>query len=134
MFSLRNSAISPWNFSEKLAVSPWNFKILHKAVSPWNKKYGDFSWPALYFRQSGPAVTAKPGHGPQGGKLGPLEHQTRPQPAIETQWDKSIDSLLDQLENSVRQSLPGCLLHVFQAKWARPEHQNQATASSETNQ
>ena len=23
MFSLRNSAISPWNFSEKLAVSPW---------------------------------------------------------------------------------------------------------------
>ena len=27
MFSLRNSAISPWNFYEKLAVSPWNFKI-----------------------------------------------------------------------------------------------------------
>ena len=40
---------SPWNFSEKLVVSPWNFKILRKAVSPWNKKYGDFSLPALYF-------------------------------------------------------------------------------------
>ena len=48
MFSLRNSAISPWNFSEKLAVSPWNFKILRMAVFPWNKKYGDFSSPALY--------------------------------------------------------------------------------------
>ena len=32
MFSLRNSAISPWNFSKKLAVSPWNFKILCKVL------------------------------------------------------------------------------------------------------
>ena len=54
MFSLRNCATSPWNFSEKLAVSPWNFKILRKAVSPWNKKYGDFSSPALYFSMGNP--------------------------------------------------------------------------------